>query len=244
MGIQLDPNKPMKDDLPETITPVPPPDQLDGVEPREGTHSGTGTEDKPTNGLRYRGGDDATAIPFGKDLFIFFFASRVYLPQCCLCLDVDPVDSLFIPPSEGFPSITAFFNEDSISLPSFAQQQQHQEVGGNSRKIHRQGVMQPSRRVLSGPQETLTLDPFEVVDPMNDSFDEEFTSLKPPLNPPVARAIPTDPPPPYSEQSPYFSPLMSGWKAPPPASTSTPYQDRDTEEDPTSSNVLRQREKK
>lgn len=128
----------------------------------------------------------------------------------------------FIPPSEGFPSITAFFSENSMSLiPSLQERQDEVGVATNGNG---------TRRGIS-PQDTLSLEPFESLDPMHDSFDDDV--LKPVHNPEPSTnpepsappfTMPNDPPPPY-EPSPYFrhtpSPLLSGLKAPP-LDSSTP----------------------
>ena len=151
------------------------------------------------------------------------------------------MDSLapFIPPSEGFPSITAFFNEDSISLPSFpesyGQRPPQRGVPRGMDVSNRRGYPEggDARKNLR-PQDSLSLEPFEMMDPMHDSFDDELTSL---------RQVPSEPPPPYTERhasysTQYSSPLLDGTSATP--TTSTPFTDEGS--DP---NIgLRHREKK
>ncbi len=149
------------------------------------------------------------------------------------------MDSLapFIPPSEGFPSITAFFNEDSISLPSFPESYgQRPPQGGVPRGIgmsDKGGYRGGGTRKIPRPQDSLSLEPFEMMDPMHDSFEDELTSL---------RQVPSDPPPPYAEHhasysTQYSSPLLRGISATP-TSTSTPFTDEGSD------SGLRQREKK
>ena len=157
-------------------------------------------------------------------------------------LDQHPLDSIapFIPPSEGFPSITAFFNpEDSISLPSFPPNYSRQPVGYHGNQPH------PQRGPTRTPQyqDSLSLDPFGSIDPLHDSFDEDLKHTIPQAPLAAAPSAPLEPPPPYFEPSPYFqSPLVNSTNAPLSSSTPTVPDNRVMDEED-SVNILRQRER-
>ena len=177
--------------------------------------------------------------------------------NCFFVIDVniDPLQSLAsltVPPG-GFPSITSFFNEDSISLTPFpssttpVSQHQTQTSTQPQRESSKRNVHQLPN--ITERDESLSLEPFEHIDPIKDSFDDNFyeplDSTEPKISeidsgPSPIPSAPLEPPPPYLDSSPYFSsPLLTSFRVP--TSSSTPAADSERDHDETSQ--LRKRDK-
>lgn len=126
---------------------------------------------------------------------------------------MNPMDSLasFMPNQDGFQSIASYFQEDSLSLPSFPPSMTHPQTTATQ------------EHPMSPVKEEFEEISMEDINPqVEGSHNQQFEDLTFP---------PSDPPPPYNEHdqaSPYFSKSFMPPTKQGPISSSTPVTENPT----------------